>query len=114
MSLCLFGTECLPLLLSFSSTMFHSSKPSLLPFRSIIPSVKGLRFSPFYGMTDFIMLRSKVGVLGVRDSLILLLVVEQAHPLGPAYSFPNIISILPLISYRLVSITTAYSIGFEP
>ena len=40
-------------------------------------------------------------------------VAEQAHPLGPAYSITNI-SILPLISYRLVSITTAYSIGFEP
>ena len=72
MSLCLFGTGCLPLLLSFSSTVFHSSKP-LLHFRSIIPSVKGLQFSPFYGMTDFIMLRSKVGVLRVWDSLILLL-----------------------------------------
>ena len=33
--------------------------------------------------------------------------------IGPAYSFANY-SILPLISYGLVLITTAYSIGFEP
>ena len=40
-------------------------------------------------------------------------VAEQTYTVQPAYSFRNY-SILPLISYKLVSITTAYAIGFEP
>ena len=42
-----------------------------------------------------------------------IVVVEQFHSLGLAYLIPNF-SNLPLISYRLVLITTAYSIGFQP
>ena len=39
-------------------------------------------------------------------------VAEQARSLGPAYSIPNYFY-PAAVSYRLVSITTAYSIGFE-